>query len=303
MNVRLDTQAGREDAELRVNSTVAAALREMAVLLEAQADNPFRVAAYRRAGDTVDQLDTSLRAMHDDTGQMGLEALPGIGPRIAAAIIEMLETGHWQQLERLRGSADPQTIFRTIPGVGPDLALRLHEQLGADTLDALEGAARAGRLTSVDGIGPRRAEAIRAALTDLLHRQRGARQGVPHRAEGPEPPVGMLLEIDREYRTGAEAEKLPKIAPKRYNPDGRAWLPVLHTNKPGWHFTALYSNTARAHQFGRTQDWVVIYAEDDAHHERPYTVVTAGRGRLVGRRVVRGREVECRQWYAESAAV
>ena len=77
--------------------------------------------------------------------------------------------------------------------------------------------------------------------------------------------------------------------------------PVLHVNKPGWHFTALYSNTARAHELDRTRDWVVIYAEDESFHERPYTVVTAGRGTLVGRRVVRGREVECRQWYAETA--
>lgn len=39
-------------------------------------------------------------------------------------------------------------------------------------------------------------------------------------------------------------------------------------------------------------DWVVLYAEDDAHHERQYTVVTATRGPLAGQRVVRGREAE-----------
>ena len=301
MKSAVNDQPGQHNALPVGNQSVADALREMAVLLEAQADNPFRVAAYRRAGDTVAQLRTPLRDIHDRSGQAGLEALPGVGTRIAGAIIEMLDTGHWQQLERLRGSADPQAVFRTIPGVGPDLALRLHEQLGVDTLEALERAARAGRLSSVDGIGQRRAAAIAAAVTDLLHRQRGARLAAPLRNEGPEPPVEWLLEVDRAYRTGAEADKLPKIAPKRFNPEGRAWLPVLHTHKPGWHFTALYSNTARAHELDRTRDWVVIYAEDDNHHERPYTVVTAGRGTLVGQRVVRGREVECRQLCAEAA--
>ncbi len=301
MNTTVNAGQGRHPADPGGNGSIADALREMAVLLEAQADNPFRVAAYRRAGDTVAQLETPLRDLHERSGQAGLEALPGVGTRIAGAIIEMLETGHWQQLERLRGSADPQAVFRTIPGVGPDLALRLHEQLGVDTLEALEGAARAGRLSAVDGIGPRRAAAIRSAVTDLLHRQRGSRLGTPRRTEGPEPPVEWLLEVDRAYRAGAEAEKLPKIAPRRFNPEGRAWLPVLHTHKPGWHFTALYSNTARAHQLERTHDWVVVYAEDENHHERPYTVVTAGRGTLVGQRVVRGRELECRQFYAESA--
>jgi DNA polymerase (family X) len=172
--------------------------------------------------------------------------------------------------------------------------------LGVDTLEALEGAALAGRLEAVEGVGPRRAAAIRAALTDMLDRKRTLRGGAPRRIEGPEPPVEMLLDVDREYRTAAEADKLPRIAPRRFNPEGVAWLPVLHTERAGWHFTALYSNTARAHELERTRDWVVIYAEDEAHHERPYTVVTAGRGRLVGRRVVRGREMECRQWYAQA---
>jgi hypothetical protein len=285
------------------NASIAQALAEMASLLEAQGDNPFRVAAYRRAGETVAPLATSLREIHRSGGVAALDALPGIGQRIAAAIVEMLATGQWQQLERLRGCSDPQALFRTIPGVGPGLAQRLHEALGVDTLEALEAAARAGRLEAVEGIGPRRAAAIGAALTQMLDRRRNKRRGglARGRAEA-EPPVALLLQVDSEYRTAAQAGKLPKIAPKRFNPENRFWLPVLHTDRPGWHFTALYANTARAHALDRTHDWVVIYAEDEAHHEHPSTVVTEGRGALVGQRVVRGREIECRQWYAQAAA-
>lgn len=296
------TKAASDTEIAGVNASIAEALREMALLLEAQADNPFRVSAYRRAADTIARLPRSLREIHASADVGGLDELPGVGPRIAAAIVEMLATGRWQQLERLRGSADPQALFRTIPGVGPELAQRLHEELGVVTLEALESAARAGRLEAVDGIGPRRAAAIRAALTDMLDRKRQLLQAAPPTWEGPEPPAAMLLAVDREYRMAAEADKLPKIAPKRFNPEGLAWLPVLHTEKPGWHFTALYSNTARAHELGRTHDWVVIYAEDEAQHERLYTVVTEGRGALVGQRVVRGRETECRQIYAGASA-
>lgn len=280
------------------NATIAQALAEMAALLEAQGDNPYRVAAYRRASETVAQLGSPLRDIHRSGGVAALDALPGVGQRIAAAIVEMLETGHWQQLERLRGGSDPEALFRTIPGVNPDLAMRLHEALGVDTLEALEGAARAGRLETVEGIGPRRAAAIGAALTQMLDRRR---RGLSRGLTGAEPPVALLLQVDREYRAAAEADRLPKIAPKRFNPENRAWLPVLHTNQSGWHFTALYSNTARAHELGRNHDWVVIFAEDEAHHEHPCTVVTAGRGALVGQRVVRGREMECRQWYDQAA--
>jgi len=116
---------------------------------------------------------------------------------------------------------------------------------------------------------------------------------VPRLAEGPEPPVDMVLDVDREYRAGVGAGSLPRIAPMRFNPDGEAWLPVLHTERPGWHFTALVSNTARAHELDRSHDWVVVYGENEAHHEHISTVVTASRGVLAGRRVVRGREAAC----------
>ncbi len=65
------------------------------------------------------------------------------------------------------------------------------------------------------------------------------------------------------------------------------------------HFTALFSNTARAHELGRTSDWVVVYHYDDHHREGQSTVVTETQGPLLGRRVVRGREPECRALYAE----
>jgi DNA uptake protein ComE-like DNA-binding protein len=53
-------------------------------------------------------------------------ALPGIGRGIAMAIMEMLSTGRWSQLERLRGSLQPEQLFQTLPGIGPELAARIH---------------------------------------------------------------------------------------------------------------------------------------------------------------------------------
>jgi putative hydrolase len=42
---------------------------------------------------------------------------------------------------------------------------------------------------------------------------------------------------------------------------------------------------------------VVIYFYDDEHAEGQHTVVTETHGPLAGRRVVRGRETECRARY------
>jgi putative hydrolase len=217
----------------------------------------------------------------------GLLAIPHVGRGIAAAIVEMLRTGHWSQLERLRGTLDPVKVFQTVPGIGAALALRVHDFLGVDTLEALEIAAHDGRLEAVPGFGARRVAAVQAGLRSLL----GSTPTV-HRLTTA-PGVAVLLDVDREYREKAAAGSLRLISPRRFNPDGKAWLPVLHARRGRWHFTALYSNTARAHELGRTRDWVVIYAYDDAHRESQHTVVTETHGAMAGQRVVRGREPEC----------
>jgi putative hydrolase len=224
----------------------------------------------------------------------GLLALPHVGRGIAAAIVEMLRTGRWSQLERLRGTLDPVRVFQTVPAIGPALARRVHDTLGIDTLEALEIAAHDGRLEAVPGFGARRAAAVRGALHSLLASTRTV-----HRASNG-PGVAMLLDVDREYREKAAAGGLRTIAPRRFNPEGKAWLPVLHTRRGRWHFTALYSNTARAHELGRTRDWVVVYFYDDDHREGQHTIVTETQGPLAGRRVVRGREAECRALHAGS---
>jgi DNA polymerase (family X) len=284
------------------NAKIAQALREMGALVEAQGGNPYRAAAYRRGADTVAALAESARALYAREGHAGLDALPGIGPRIAAAIGEMLATGHWQQLEHLRGDADPTAQLRSVPGVGAELAQRMHESLGIETLEAMEAAAHDGRLEKLPQVGARRAAAIRAALTEMLDSRRARQRSARAPLALHEPAVDMLLDVDRAYRAGARAGTLPTIAPRRFNPGSKAWLPVLHTTRGDWHFTALYSNTARAHELGRVRDWVVVYGEDAEHGERQYTVVTAQRGPLAGLRVVRGREAECRAWHQRTLA-
>jgi hypothetical protein len=116
------------------------------------------------------------------------------------------------------------------------------------------------------------------------------------------PSVGVLLDVDREYREKARAGSLQRIAPRRMNPEGKAWLPVLHTRFGPWHFTALFSNTERAHELHRVYEWVVIFYSDPEGGEGQATVVTERRGALTGKRVVRGREPECVRHYGRVTA-
>jgi len=179
----------------------------------------------------------------------------------------------------------------SVPGIGPTLARRLHEGLDVHTVEELEAAAHDGRLARVPGFGARRLRGVIETLAGRLG---------PHARPVPPPrlplPIAELLDVDREYREQAARGRLVRIAPHRFNPEHRSWLPVLRTRRDGHAYTALFSNTARAHALGKTDDWVVIYG-DDGLAEREATVVTETAGRLAGRRVVRGREAECAAYY------
>ena len=275
------------------NRLISERLNEYAEVLAQQEANPFRVKAYQRAAATVDALDEDVDDIYRRGGAEALVALPGIGKGIAAAIADLLHSGRLTRLERLRGELEPSRLFQSVPGIGPKLARRIHDELGIDTLEELESAAHDGRLEALPGIGHRRALMISATLDGVLTRPRAAF----HRQLADGPDIDLLLRVDREYRDKAERGELPTIAPRRFNPDKKAWLPVMHTVAGEWHFTALFSNTARAHELKRTGDWVVIYFYNDHQEEGQHTVVTETQGALKGKRVVRGREPECAAFY------
>jgi DNA polymerase (family 10) len=285
------------------NAEIADILEQVAERLEAQHANIYRVDAYRAGAAVVRNHPTSIQDLALTEGRAGLDALPQIGSSLSGSIDQIAHTGRLRLLERLDGRLSPVELFKTVPGIGEELAERIHRELDIDTLEELEVAAHDGRLDEVAGFGPRRLEAVRDILAAMLARSARGRArrfeqlqragAAIERSEPAEerPEVALLLEIDREYREKAEADTLPRIAPKRNNPEGAAWLPILHSYREGWHFTVLFSNTDRAHELGRVRDWVVIYFERDGH-EGQCTVVTEYRGPLTGKRTIRGREDE-----------
>lgn len=279
------------------NEDVALALEAVAGLLEAQGANPFRVRAYHVAAQTVRSLASPLAQLVQAEGSTGLLRLPGIGKSLAQAIEHLVRGGRWPLLERLRGEHAPERIFTSVAAIGPQLARRIHETLGIESLVELDAALHDGRLAQVPGLGKKRLQAVREALAARLQHHPASRSPLhPPPQVDRQVPVVELLELDQRYRRLAAQDRLPRIAPRQFNPTGQAWLPVLHTVRGERHYTVLYSNTARAHELGATHDWVVIYRDDDQHSGR-WTVITAGYGRLHGRRIVRGREDECQLYY------
>lgn len=284
-------------SSLEENAVIASRLQDYSVLLNQQGDDRFRVRAYQEAADHIRTLPVSLRDIFRREGIGGLIAQPKIGHGIAAAIAEMLTFGRWTQLDRLQGDMAPARLFMTLPGIGPALARRLADDEDIETLEELEIAMQSGA-RAMPGFGLRRRRLILSQVKERLDRIRTAQPAIDAEA----PPVRLLLDADSLYRERAAAGELRLISPKRLNPLGVAWLPVMHARRDGWHLTLMWSNTARAHELGKTKDWVVIYYRKDGETEGRCTVVTETYGPHSGSRIVRGREPECAALLAEVVA-
>jgi Holliday junction resolvasome RuvABC DNA-binding subunit len=281
------------------NAQIADILERISDALEARDANPFRVRAYHEGATVVRDLDEPVADFVHEKRFDDLTALPKIGDGIAAVIDEIVTLGHSNLLQDLEAN-EAEAAFMQVPGIGEELAQRIINELEISSLPELEVAAHDGRLEGVPGFGQRRVKGVRTALAGMLSRsaqlkqqERTAGKNMPN---DDRPPVDLLLDIDREYRQRAANNELHRIAPRRFNPDNEEWLPVMHTKHQGWSFTVLFSNTAQAHQLGKTDDWVVIYYERD-NLEHQNTVVTETQGPLKGKRVVRGREIQTKAYY------
>ena len=141
------------------NARIAADLDEIADLLELQDANPFRVRAYRNAARTVRDADAPIRARVE--ANEDLRELPGIGKDIAAQIVRKVEGHEMEALVDLRGKV-PRGLLDVVrvPGVGPKKARALWSELGVASLDALDAAAREGRIADLKGFGAKTQERI-----------------------------------------------------------------------------------------------------------------------------------------------
>jgi len=281
---------------IAVNEDIAGRLDEVARILAEQGANRFRVQAYHQAAAVLRGLAQPVSEIYAEEGIVGLEKLPGVGESIARAIRDILCHGKLAMLDRLRGDHDPIALLTSVPGIGKALAWKLHDDLGLESLEALESAAHDGRLENIAGFGAKRLAGIRDSLAHRLGRVRKQPLTAAPTVESAEPSVTELLDVDAEYLREAAADTLKKIAPRHFNPTGEAWLPVLHTTRGQRHYTALFSNTARTHELRKTRDWVVLY-HDGRDGERQCTIITSEFGRLKGLRIVRGREGECDELY------
>lgn len=146
---------------------IARTLRVYADLLEISGDNPFRANAFRRAADAVDGMAGEV----EETSAEELAAVPGIGPGTAAAVRDLVETGHFAPLDELLQRVPVSVLeLLEVSGIGAKSAGRFYRELGIGSLSELETAAQAGRIGSLKGFGARQEQRILEGIAFLRSR-------------------------------------------------------------------------------------------------------------------------------------
>jgi len=102
-----------------------------------------------------------------------LEEIPGIGKDLASKIHEIITTGTFQEYEKLKAQVPSGVVeLLKIPGVGPKTAQFLYETKGIDSIARLEAAARANELRGLPGIKAKTEENILWGI-EMLKRASG----------------------------------------------------------------------------------------------------------------------------------
>ena len=182
------------------NGQIAARLEAFAGLLDLAGSGFYTSRAYRRAAETI----RDSRAPIAELARRGqVQELRGIGPGIAARLRELVETGTIAELDELKAEVRPELVgLGRFLGVGPKRMVEIGAALGIATAEQFREAARAGRLQSVRGIGPR---------TERRILERLEREGAPRRR-------GLLL-----HRARALVEEIATALGGEVAGDPRRW--------------------------------------------------------------------------------
>lgn len=146
------------------NGEIARIFERIAILLELDEANPFRVRAYREAARVIEAEHEAI-APRVAADPKVLEQMPGIGKDLAQKIRDVLATGTTKTYQDLTGKFPPGLIALTdISGFGPKRVKAVWSALGITTREALEQAAREGKLRALPGFGEKMEQKLLKSL-------------------------------------------------------------------------------------------------------------------------------------------
>jgi DNA polymerase (family 10) len=147
------------------NEQIARRFNRMAALMEVRGEDPFRLRSYQMAAEAIETWPVAMQQIVAQEGTPGLLEIPGVGKALAGKIVELLERGTFDAWERLTAET-PETVLDLLelPGIGPKTAATLNQKFKISSLADLRKFVDGGGLETVDGIGPKTADRIKASL-------------------------------------------------------------------------------------------------------------------------------------------
>ncbi|MGC7927853.1 DNA polymerase/3'-5' exonuclease PolX [Lysinibacillus sp. VIII_CA] len=145
--------------------TIIRTLEKIALYMELQGENPFKVAAFRKAAAALEGDERSLSEMDDVT------KLKGIGKGTAAVIEDLMVTGESSLLKDLEEIVPKGLLpLLKLPGLGGKKIAKLHQELGIDSAESLKEACEAGKVRELAGFAAKTEEKILKELANLANR-------------------------------------------------------------------------------------------------------------------------------------
>ncbi len=173
-------------------------LEEIAVLLQIQGENTFKIRAYENGARALERMTESLGILVEEDR---LSELDGVGKALAEKVETLYRTGELDYYEKLK-EAVPEGLRRMadIAGLGGKSIHRIHAELGLETVEGLREACESGRVAALKGFGEKSAAKI---LNGIANLERFSRRRLLPKAEEA---AGPILEGLRGLPTVVRAE-------------------------------------------------------------------------------------------------
>ncbi|MEG0381579.1 MAG: DNA polymerase/3'-5' exonuclease PolX, partial [Kurthia sp.] len=137
-------------------------LEKIALYMELQAENPFKVSAFRKAAAALEADERSLSEIDDVT------AIKGIGKGTAAVVLELIETGQSSVLIELETAVPKGLIpLMKLPGLGGKKLAKLYQELQITDAETLKVACEEGKVRELAGFAAKTEEKILKELENF----------------------------------------------------------------------------------------------------------------------------------------
>lgn len=149
------------------NSQIAQSLGTIASLLNLKGENPFKIRAYQRAAETIENMSEDIAGIAAK-GEKALQEIPGIGIDLSLKIVELVTTGKLVYLDELKKEVPAGLLQITdIQGMGPKKTAFVWKTFKVENVDDLEKLAKSGKLDTQKGWGEKSVKNILEGIEAL----------------------------------------------------------------------------------------------------------------------------------------